>query len=105
MLEGAPSRYFAFLKKRLCVPCAGITTYEKNVVQHNHILVHAAVWAPRRRPSYAQHNNYILNVGTYLGASAIGGALHRCPVLKGSRVVGVFYGQPPMPNIIITPKM
>ena len=32
--------------------------------------------APRRRPSYAQQYNYILNVGTYLGASASGGAIY-----------------------------
>ena len=42
----------------------------KNVVQHNHILTHAAVWAPRRRPSYAKHLIYTLNVGTYVRASA-----------------------------------
>ena len=32
--------------------------------------------APRRCPSYAQQYNYTLNVGTYLGASASGGAIY-----------------------------
>ena len=47
--------------------------------------------APRRCPSYAQQNNYTLNVGTYLGASASEEQSMRCPVSKGTRVVGVFY--------------
>ena len=54
--------------------------------------------APGRRPSYAKHNNYTLNVGTYLGASASGGASHRGPVSNDTRVIGVFNGQPPMPD-------
>ena len=63
----------------------------KNVVQHNHILAHAALWAPRRRPSYAQQYNYILNVGTYVRASASEGQSMSCPVPKGTRAVEVFH--------------
>ena len=54
--------------------------------------------APRRCHSYAKHNNFTLNVGTYPGASASRGQSMRGPVANSTWVIGVFNGQPPMPD-------